>query len=157
MCIKGMMMFSTVVILSALTATGCSRSSDIDVVKERDGSGMIHGTQLRTIMMKLNNAMYDPHLNEHEREEEKRQQALNFADNIDAIADSIELIPKWSEKVHLDAEQMERYRSYVEDMKRKSHEIRRVADAGEMDKLRPALNDMVVTCNQCHDYFRDAQ
>lgn len=157
MDMKSLMLFSAVAVLSAMAVTGCSRSSDIDVVKDRDGSGMIHGTQLRTIMIKLNTAMYDPHLNEQGREEERRQLAIRFADNIDVISDTVELIPKWSEKVHLDEQQMQRYLSYVEDMKRKSNEIRKVADAGEMDKLRPALNDMVVTCNQCHDYFRDTK
>lgn len=141
------------VILAACSATGKPPPARLPDTGE-PALHAVQNHQLHQLMAQMNSLMFETFRTELEIDKERRRQASQIADTARELSGTIDAIPATLPKLGLnDAEQVS-FLALARRLHEQSQGLEQLARANQIDAMGPALQQMTLTCNACHQLFR---
>lgn len=114
---------------------------------------VVQSKDLRFLMRSMNEVVHEEtEQSALESDDARRRYALRLAGTIEEIAGEIERYPI-EEDVLETPQDVAQFKAYATELFARGERIHQIAVAYEMEKLDPAINQMVRTCNACHRHF----
>lgn len=149
-----------VFLLSGLIIEACTPSGGMIAPPKLNTTGSpalhaIDSREMRQLMGRMNNLMYERNLTDQEMDVQRRQtvsQVVVAAEGIDqAIGGILSTLPK----LKLDEGEQKIFHSLAVNLRDDAHTLKSQAQAHQIDSITVTLEKMSATCNACHELFRD--
>lgn len=106
---------------------------------------------MKRMLGDLNNVIYSRHKSEIERDDDRRRYANNFAETLKTMSSRIIEFPKNDATFKIKESDIEYYEELSKKLYTQGVVIQKIADAYEFKALNLAIEDVKMTCTQCHD------
>lgn len=110
--------------------------------------------QMKRAMHEMYNVLYERHISELERDDERRRYAIKLSERVLLISEEIRKYPTqsgWEEFSH--PKKTAAFLSLADRLKNHAEAIGKSASDYQFRMLGEEITNMVQTCNQCHAQF----
>jgi hypothetical protein len=115
----------------------------------------IDSVQLRQLMTRMNNLMYETNLTEQEMDSQRRQAVSQVIHAADGLEPAIDGILAAQTKLNLDPGEQKVFHSLAVNLRNEAHTLKAQALAHQVNEIPVTLEKMSATCTSCHELFRD--
>ena len=134
---------------------GCAAPSDPSAERgigtENHAQATLH---MKRAMHEMYNVLYDRHISELERDDERRRYAVKLSQRVLLISEEVRNYPKESGRSELaDPEKKGAFMGLADRLKGHGEAIGERASNYDFRMLGDEIKKMVQTCNQCHAQF----
>jgi len=136
---------------AALALTGCTTpgSAPKEVMRHA-----VDTEKMKAVMLDMNNIVFEKHVSELERDQMRLRSAKEIATLVEQIADGLKA---GKETATLPPADRERVNGISGELRNHASNLREIAQKLEAEKIPPALNRMLDTCDSCHAVYRNGK
>ncbi len=131
---------------------GCSPSQK---VSPQDASA-IHAQetqQLRIIMQKFDNLIYDHFQSELDRDEQRIEYTQEIIPLVDRLIENTQTLQKMK-NLHFSPKEQEKFNTFAQQLQQESQELKRLVLTYQTESIAKTLNQIESTCSACHASLR---
>ncbi|WP_045224170.1 cytochrome c [Methyloterricola oryzae] len=114
----------------------------------------VHEQELRAVMAQMNSLMFDTLRTELEIDKERRQRARQIADAARELSKAVDGIPATLPRLGLSEAEQVSFRALAHRLDDQAQGLEQLSRSNQIDSIEPALQQMTLTCNACHQLFR---
>jgi len=140
----------------ALLAAGLLGGCSLTQTVEKPGH-TLRSEKLRSLMMEINVVVHERYQSELERDDAKRRYAFRLSDALNEMSERIRTVPIKTSSFKEQEEVQVEFEKYSRRLNSHAKEIAHIAQSFEIEKLNPAIRQMVNTCISCHDRYIPGQ
>jgi len=145
-------------LIIAFIAQACSPKKTPNKIElDNTGQANIHAIsdqQLRSVMKKLKSLTFSRYDSELERDKQRTRYVRQITDIAHAVESSSESIIAIGQRLELDEGERKIFLSFAAKLTKQASGLKILADSGEEKLIRIKMQNLVNTCNSCHDNFR---
>jgi hypothetical protein len=150
----------TTFILFAATLVACTHSERPPPFPKLTVTGTpvlhaIDSIQLRQLMNRMNNLMYETNLTEQEMDVQRRQVVSKVTNAAEGLDQAIDGILAAQTKLNLDPDDQKVFHSLAVHLRDEAHTLKAQALAHQVNEIPVTLEKISATCTSCHELFRD--
>jgi len=136
--------------------TGAERDA-LPVLSDKEGASLhsVKSQKLKNVMHDLNNLVFERFYSEIDRDNMRVRYSKNIADIVASMSSDIEKIRQAGNELNLKPSEKALFDALAAELAREGENLRLIAVDYKTERIRPALDRMINTCNRCHAQFRD--
>ncbi|ATX79116.1 Cytochrome C' [Mariprofundus aestuarium] len=151
------MMPTTLVFLATCLIAACALKPEPKADLKNMGDADVHAVSdqvIRTVMQNMKSKTVDNDEIIFKNEEEKEKYFRESVDVANSVQASADFITGIGERLQLTRQEQLEFSRLASTLSQQAGEVRKLAVSEKANAVRNKMNQMIGTCNSCHDRFR---